>query len=317
MAWNMQMGELQATYVTEDEIWGKMNYFFFSAKTTTTYKYGFFKALLENLYVTTDEGCISFDHLFYDFSKIYWNLVIHHKLWQSNAKNQRSSIQRILEETQEKYSIPCDWRFDRLPESVQQQVVSAVKREGKKYVIGAFYGDTDGVFYSFHLKEERLAMSLPVLQFMKKYQRLLLNLTNYQLAKFLEKYNVDCTKLLTHVEQVSQRASLEEFRRLLEASVGATCFYCGKTSRKTLHVDHFIPWDYVQSDKLWNFVLACPTCNTKKSNYVPTETQLAALYLQNKKVQQLVRMDYFYGYSEQQLRELYDFATTNGYKVWA
>lgn len=316
VGWDLQLGELKEGYVTEDDIWKKLNYFFFDAKTTTTYKYGFFKALLENIYMTTPEGFMSYDHLFYDFTKIYWNLVVHHQLWQSNTKSRRSVIQGILEDAQVKYEVPRDWRFDRLPEAVQQSIVQQVKMNGKRYVIGAFYGDTDGVFYAFHLKDETLQMSLPVVQFLKKYQRLVTNLTNYQLAKFLEKYNEDFTQMLTRVEQVSQRASLEEFRRLLQTNTGDCCFYCGKTTRQTLHVDHFIPWDYVQSDRLWNFVLACPTCNTRKNNRVPAPQHLTALYAQNAKLQQLVRMDYFYAYSEQKLQELYQFATSNGYRVW-
>lgn len=317
MAWDLKVGELKEPYVTEEEIWQRLNYFFFDAKTTTTYKYGFFKALLENIYMADAEGFIAYDTLFYDFTKIYWNLVVHHSLWQSNAKTQRSSVQRILEQAKQHYDVPKEWRFDKLPLTVQEQLVQTIKKTGKMYVIGAFYGDTDGIFYAFHLKNETLQMNKSVLHFLKKYQRLITNLTNYQLAKFLEKYNPHFTEMLTRVEQVSQRESLEEFRRLLQENIGQHCFYCGKTTTKTLHVDHFIPWDYVQSDRLWNFVLACPTCNTRKNNRVPASQHLTALYEQNAKLQQVVRIDYFYAYSEQKLQELYQFATSNGYRVWA
>ena len=316
MAWDLKVGELKESYVTEDMIWQRLNYFFFDAKTTTSYKYGFFKALLENLYVMDEEGNLHYDYLFYDFTKIYWNLVVHHQLWQSNAKSQYSSIQRILEDVQIEHTIPKNWRFDQLPVSLQQEIVQNIKKAGKQYVIGAFYGDVDGLFYRFHLKDESLQMNPPVLQFLKKYQRLITNLTNYQLAKFLEKYNPDFTQMLIRVEQVSQRENLKEFRELLQTTCGATCFYCGKTSKKTLHVDHFIPWFYVQNDKLWNFVLACASCNTRKNKRVPSQHYVKALLLQNQQVQQQVRMDYFYAYQPEKLEELYQFAISNGCKVW-
>lgn len=38
-----------------------------------------------------------------------------------------------------------------------------------------------------------------------------------------------------------------------------------------MHVDHFIPWSFVKDDKIWNFVLSCPTCNVKKNNRVPNK----------------------------------------------
>ena len=34
-------------------------------------------------------------------------------------------------------------------------------------------------------------------------------------------------------------------------------------------MDHFIPWSFIKEDKLWNFVLACPACNIRKSNKIP------------------------------------------------
>ncbi len=42
------------------------------------------------------------------------------------------------------------------------------------------------------------------------------------------------------------------------------CFYCGKpVIKKTVEVDHFIPWSFMKDDQIWNFVLACPECNNK------------------------------------------------------
>ena len=73
---------------------------------TTSYKCGFFKALLENLYQVNEELELDYDRIFYSFTKIYWNLCIHRSLWQSNNKNQPSEIQKILEGYAERYEIP-------------------------------------------------------------------------------------------------------------------------------------------------------------------------------------------------------------------
>ena len=97
MSWDLKVGEINEQYITDETIWTHLNSFFYQSKMTTSYKCGFFKALLENLYQVNEELELDYDKIFYSFTKIYWNLCIHHSLWQSNSKNQPSEIQKILE----------------------------------------------------------------------------------------------------------------------------------------------------------------------------------------------------------------------------
>jgi hypothetical protein len=46
--------------------------------------------------------------------------------------------------------------FDRLKDSTQLEVLNTIKKIGKRYVIGAFYTDTNSFFYEFDLKREYL-----------------------------------------------------------------------------------------------------------------------------------------------------------------
>lgn len=47
------------------------------------------------------------------------------------------------------------------------------------------------------------------------------------------------------------------------------CFYCGRRLSSTdVHVDHFLPFTRYSHTRLFNFVLACPSCNTSKSNWL-------------------------------------------------
>lgn len=316
MAWHLQAGEYQEHYVTDNMIWQQLNFFFYNAKLTTTYKLGFFKALLDNLYETNEVGELPYDKLFYDFTKIYWNLVVHHGLWQSNSRNQQSAIQKILTEFQQSEQIPSDLRFDSLPLTMQNTLVQKVKKVGKKYVIGAFYGDTGKYFYSFHLKKEYLALNLPVQQFLKKHQSMLYTVVNYQLAEFLEKYNTSeaAQYLLTKVKAVSKRASLQNFRVLLEENNATQCFYCHKKlQQKHTHVDHFIPWSYVQNDALWNFVLACGTCNMQKNNRLAKPEYLEKIFERNTILMTNIDAQYFYGYAPKTMQEMYNYAQYSGY----
>ena len=61
-------------------------------------------------------------------------------------------------------------------------------------------------------------------------------------------------------------------------------FIAGKeldsTNRNT-HVDHFIPWSYIQNDNLWNLVLSCQACNGKKSDKLASGKYLHKLLPRN------------------------------------
>ena len=167
MSWDLQVGEIKGRYVSENDIWAALNNFYFHSHVTMSYKFGFLKSLLENLYNVNDNLEINYNKLFFSFSKIYWNLVVHHKLSQSNNKKQISSIQRILEEIYKKKDIPEDQIFDKLPDMIQLEIVKEIKKAGKRYVIGAFYSDTKGFFYEFDLKQEKLRFNVPVYKFFK------------------------------------------------------------------------------------------------------------------------------------------------------
>lgn len=185
MGWDLKVGELKQAYVTDEEIWQALNNFFFRSKVTTSYKYGFLKSLIENLYNVNENLELNYDHLFYSFTKIYWNLVVHHNLWQSNNKRQQSAIQKVLQKYCAMYSIPQEWTFDKLEKNLQIKIVKEIKLNGKRYVIGAFFDDTKRLFYEFELKSEHLRFNLPVYKFLQKHQRTMTYLTNYHLAKFL------------------------------------------------------------------------------------------------------------------------------------
>lgn len=315
MSWNLQVGELQTPYLTHTQIWQATHRFFYMGKTTTTYKYGFMKALLESLATASDDYTISFDALFASFARTYWNLVMHHGLRQSNSAKTRSAVETTIEKFAQQHGIPHDWSFDALPATQQLDLIQLVKKAGKKYVVGATYSDFGGDIYAFNIKAETLTLHSEYYVFFQTHKRMLVNITNYQLALFLEKFNdaEKISRLLSKVEIVSQRQSLAQFSQMLYATGMHSCFYCGK-ALGTSHVDHFIPWSYMQSDDLWNFVLACVSCNTKKSNKLAAERYLDALLERNDALQHDERYaEQLVHYSEQKLIDLYTYSQLNGF----
>lgn len=321
MSYKMQVGEMKAAYLTDKEIWGHFNYIFSSkSRNSTTYKYVLIKSLLENLYNVNENLELQYSTLFTSFAKIYWNLVIHHDLNQINMLGKKAEVQTVLKNVQLKYQIPNTLVFDKLANEVQIEAILRVKKKCKVNVVGALYGDTRGTLYEFDNRREFIRFNSAFYSFMQRFQRVLNYLTNYHLAMFLEKFNEqgDTTNLLLKVENVSRRSSLDHFYQLLLSFYKQKCFYCGKGIRKKeyAHVDHFIPWSFVQADQLWNLVIACSTCNLSKSDKLAEDLYLQALIDRNGQLLTLPRMEVredMKVYSSKKLEELYKYSIDNGY----
>lgn len=274
--WNLKYGDLQDTHVSEDELWSLFNYVFSdSCRKTNTYKFGLIKSICDQIYDLVFNGLgypLSYEKIFYKFTENYWNLVNRYKLKQMsyNGKSEISKIEIIILTAVDKYKIPETVTFQSLPEVERAKIVATVTRECKKNVIGALYNDFQGKLYSFDLKSDGIILGQPSYDFIAKYKMEIEKLNYYYWARFLEKVNDDdaLVRVLEKLELATpQRKDLSIYRDILYLEFQQDCcFYCGKKLNDKIHVDHFIPWTYVKSDNLWNFVLSCPKCNLKKKD---------------------------------------------------
>lgn len=64
----------------------------------------------------------------------------------------------------------------------------------------------------------------------------------------------------------SSRAALDVYKPILIEYQGRSCFYCRRSLRGRVDVDHFIPWSRYPVDLGHNFVLAHSSCNVQKSD---------------------------------------------------
>ncbi|WP_445683124.1 HNH endonuclease domain-containing protein [Solibacillus sp. FSL H8-0538] len=77
-----------------------------------------------------------------------------------------------------------------------------------------------------------------------------------------------------------------------------------------------MPWSFVQTDNLWNLVLACSDCNTKKSDKITTRLFLESMLERNESLVSVVgETSDFYTYEDKKLVDLYDYSIINGYTV--
>lgn len=308
----------------EDELWSVFSGMF-SSKIShdTSYKYGFFKSILDSLYNADDNWVLTFDQLFYKFTEIYWNLVLKYKLRQkAKTKDGReTALERILKNALQRQEVISDVSFEALSEDLKINICHKVKMKCKENVVGALFRDSGDLLYSFSKKSEYIQLNPLVYTFMTKHKKILEKINYFEWAKYLEKINDESStrNLLNNLDSITLRNDLSIYRKILyEEFEEHRCFYCGKELKPgEIHVDHFIPWSFIKDDNLWNLVLSCQQCNLKKSNRLTPDIYVENLVQRNDMIIERNPSQIDASYKDNKLRYIYYWAKYNGYhEIW-
>ena len=321
--WQLKEGKAHYGVVSEDHIWTViMKVLSPQSKKTTSYKFALLRAIIENLYKANDRLEVYFNQLVESFAKLYWNLVIRN----GYSQGHQSQIEKELINFKTNYVIPDGVEFDSIPIDLQLNLIQTIERKIlHKDVVGALYADTEGILYGFSKKERKISVTSSGYEFLLKYQTTVFKLVNYELAKFLQKKNSLVTQgiLIEAIENITQRESLQQFQLLLVEHSGSNCFYTGKplaTGKRIIAVDHFVPWSFVHSDELWNFVLTSTSLNSSKGSKLPAERYLQQLDERNRLLMQIGDVyvkQYMEKYDFKKFNKLYQYAELNGFeKGW-
>jgi 5-methylcytosine-specific restriction endonuclease McrA len=310
--------------LTEDEIWSIFSSMFSTkAAHDTSYKYGFFKSILDSLYNADDNLVLTFDQLFYKFTEIYWNLVLKYNLRQkAKTKDGReSALERILKEALECQDIISNVSFEALSDDMKLKICHKVKMKCKENVVGALFRDSNDLLYSFSKKGEYIALNPLFYAFMTKHKKILEKMNYYEWAKYLEKVNEDTStrNLLNNLDYITLRNDLSIYRKILfEEFEEDKCFYCGKKVKfGKIHVDHFIPWSFIKDDNLWNLVISCPPCNLRKSDRLTPYIYVENLIQRNNMIIERNPSQIAASYQAKKLIYIYKWAKCNGYhEIW-
>ncbi len=322
--YNLKDGQYEERNVSEDELWSAFSCVFLSkSRNDSSYKYGFLKAIIDNLYNVDADLKLTFDQLFSKFGEIYWNLILKHGLKQKVATNdnRETYLEQILHSTAKKYNIQEPIPYESLTPSMMLDISHQIKMKCKKYVVGALFEDTKRLFYSFSKKEEWLQINPVMYEFVCKHKVVIEKLNYYEWARFLERVNDDSVaiRLLDKIDESGKRNNLAAYRQILyEEFESKRCFYCGKSLEPDkIDVDHFIPWSFIKDDNLWNLVLACPSCNRKKNDKLPVDRYLTALVERNQHIIVETHRSDEQHYQANTLRYVYYWAKVNGYdSLW-
>lgn len=321
---DLKEGTYEKREVSEDELWSAFSCVFSSrSRNDSSYKFGFLKAIIDNLYNVDVSLRLSFDQLFSKFAEIYWNLILKYGLRQKaqTNDNRKSFIEQILLGAKDKYGIAEIIPYESLSNQMMIDISHQVKMKCKTYVVGALFEDTKRLFYSFSKKEEWIQINPRMYEFICKHKVVIEKLNYYEWARFLEKVNEDksADHILTKIDESSKRNNLSYYRQILfEEFENRRCFYCGRPlDPNKIDVDHFVPWSFIKDDNLWNLVLACPKCNRSKNDKLPAGDYLATLIDRNQRILVESNRPEMQNYQERMISYVYNLAKVNGYdKTW-
>jgi hypothetical protein len=321
--WKLKEAHYLCKDISDDEIWKNFNFIFSTRSTNrTSYKYGFLKALLESVFDVNEEGGMRLSDIFSKFTAIYWSLVVKFKLKKGDkgVKGGKTKIEEIFENYINQYDFIKISEYDCIRKDIRNQIEKDITKECSKYVVGALYGDSSGMFYSFYKKENYLEFNPSVLKFIRKYNSMLLKLNHYEWIKFLEKVNLEENSygIASKLDEAAKRTHLKLYKDFLYINLeNHTCFYCGKqVEYNGIHIDHFVPWSFIRNNKLWNFVISCSTCNLSKNDKLADKYFLDEIIYRDNHIRhcdfEIVKSD-FESYNDHLFKEIYSSAIFNGF----
>lgn len=106
--WKLDEGQYEERETSDDELWSAFSSLFSSkSRKDSSYKFGFLKAIIDNLYNIDEHLKLTFDQLFSKFAEIYWNLILKYNLRQKaeTNDNRQAYVEQILFSAAKKYGI--------------------------------------------------------------------------------------------------------------------------------------------------------------------------------------------------------------------
>jgi 5-methylcytosine-specific restriction endonuclease McrA len=269
-----------------------------------TYKMAWAKAITEiSLEIDFDKCYVDlFEITLSDIAKkvlrYYWEQIIFFDLQQSSNPNKPPVIVSVTKELINAYQDktnslqPVKWMKSNVEvickdeyEKSIKKIVTALKTDVSYRFLRVEGKEIEGV-YSYKQKDDSLYMAVENLRILKDNAIIVFECINYRWAQMLEGFNHSpriCKKVKIIDEDNIRRKSLRKFSSYLDLeNPDHTCFLCGKTiEEEKPAIDHVIPWSYLYSDDLWNLVYAHQSCNSSKSNVIPSEDMIIKLEQRN------------------------------------
>ena len=216
--YDLSEGIYKSRNCSEEELWKAFRNVF-STKTlnSSSYKFVFLKSIMDCIH-RYNKIDYTFYEIFERFTEIYWILIVKYGLAQNNSNSKETYIEQILKEyvgcTNGEQSITL--QFNDLTPLAKDKIVHQVTKKCKKYVVGALYGDTNGLFYSFSKKKEVIELNPVMKDFVLQHEGSIEELNYFELTKFIDKVNSrEKIDKIIREKGYKKSDSIEAYRQLL------------------------------------------------------------------------------------------------------
>lgn len=274
------------------------------ANYTNTYKMAWGKALVELSLTLKDSKedpvVVPLSSIAALMIKYYWNQGIFFNLLQGSNFSEPPVVCQIVNDLIAHFyklkgeKIPVIFEKASLylkskdPEYFQTAVVkaAAILKLDVSYRFLKLGTENVKTLYYYEKGDDQLLISKQVLSDLAGESQDLFDLINYRWSLILETFNSSPRinkKVRIMDERDIKRSPLERFDMFLDLqNPDHICFICGKPIKdEELSRDHVIPWSYLYSDDLWNIVYVHKSCNSIKSNVIPTPQAIEQLKKRN------------------------------------
>lgn len=235
---------------------------------------------------------ISYDDIANAFLRYYWDQECMYKINQNSPNKRRPKIITIIRKEIGENYIPT--KFKDVNKKDKLVMLNSVRKNlfgsemSKTSIVIPRFQNIPGtrprktrLFYSYDDSVRKLYLKPDALRLFHQNYVILRDSVLLEWAKYLERFNT-MPKLNSKVDSRPKRGSLKHKLRILEKDFDQ-CFYCERNlNQKNTSVDHFIPWSYILDDELWNLVLACGRCNSRKRDRLAGKACLDELLIRNK-----------------------------------
>ncbi|WP_336783350.1 HNH endonuclease signature motif containing protein [Paenibacillus illinoisensis] len=198
-----------------------------------------------------------------------------------NAYQARTGSMKPVKWFRSNIEIVCSVEYKKAVSST----VKALKSDVSYRFLRVEGKEVEGV-YQYQQKADSLFMQRGDLLTLKSNCLIVFDAINYRWTQMLENFNHSprlSKKVRIIDEDQVRRKPLGKFAEFIEAeNPECRCFLCGEIiEAETPAIDHVIPWSYLYSDDLWNLVYAHQSCNSSKSNVIPSEDMILRLEARN------------------------------------
>lgn len=264
-----------------------------------TYKMAWAKALVEISCESHKNKKIELTDIAKKIFKYYWNQTIYFDLVQgSNISKPPEFITEVKKQIEKYYVIKKTRRpihFERIDSEINLDLKKLV-RILKQDVSWRFLKLKKEIILLYIYEKGNDFLVLEHQNIIEDYSDVLFESINFRWTQILENFNSSpriAKKIRVLDLKEVKRNSLSKFRQFLDVENPThNCFICGeKIVAETPSIDHVIPWSFLFSDDIWNLVYTHKTCNSQKSNTIPTEKDIEQLEQRNVRLYNLLNSE--------------------------